>query len=163
MQGPGCINYSAILSYTRDNKCRDVNYSYKNILGKIIDAFKLKGCALEYLPVSDLALENKKVSGNAQARKRKYFLQHGTFLYDFDIEKIPTYLKHPPKEPKYRDKREHLDFLTNVPLSETDIKEAIKEAFVCGSDVLKLSGDEIVSLRELVSGKYSQDSWNYSF
>jgi len=163
LEGPGCINYSVIISYSSDNKYRDVNYSYMHILGKIVNAFKSKGVSLKYLPVSDLALENKKVSGNAQARKRKYFLHHGTFLYDFDLKKIPTYLKHPPKEPEYRDKREHLDFLANITLSETDIKEAIMEAFGCEEEALKLSGDEIVNLRELATGKYSQDSWNYAF
>jgi len=77
--------------------------------------------------LSDIAVDNKKISGNAQARKKKYFLHHGTFLYDFDIGKIPYYLKYPPKEPNYRKNRSHSDFLTNIPLTPEQLKECIRD------------------------------------
>lgn len=163
LQGPGCLNYSAIVAYERDHSYRDIKYSYRDLLSKVASEFKLKGCDIEYFPVSDLALDKKKVSGNAQARKHKFFLHHGTFLYDFDIDRISSYLKHPAKEPDYRDGRSHLDFLTNVPLSKEDIKEAVSKAFDSDEYVLELSGDDTLKLESLVREKYSQDSWNYAF
>ena len=99
LQGPGCVNYSAVLSYKSDNGYSSIRSSYRNILGKISEAMQARGINVAFYPISDLALDGRKVSGNAQARKRKYFLHHGTFLYDFDLEKIPSYLKHPAKEP----------------------------------------------------------------
>ena len=110
-----------------------------------------------------MAIGGKKFSGNAQARKKEYFLHHGTFLYDFDIPKVKIYLKHPPKEPAYRKGRHHEDFLTNINLTREELKSAVLEAFPADEGVYKPSRDEIKSLEELLLEKYSQDWWNYSF
>ena len=67
--------------------------------------------------ISDLAVEGKKFSGNAQQRKRDHLLHHGTLLYSFDLDLLPRYLKAPPRQPEYRAQRAHEDFLGNVPLT----------------------------------------------
>ncbi|MFQ5952668.1 MAG: biotin/lipoate A/B protein ligase family protein [Candidatus Omnitrophota bacterium] len=134
LQGPGCFNYSTILSYERDDNYRHVKSSYKKILGMISGSLKTKGFNTVFYPISDLALDGKKISGNAQARKRKYFLHHGTFLYDFDLDKISHYLKCPKKEPEYRKGRPHEDFLANIPMEKEELKEIIKEVFSCDKE-----------------------------
>src|SRR2546430_956305 len=63
---------------------------------------------------SDLACLQRKVSGNAQQRKRSHLLQHGTLLYDFDAERVGNYLTMPPRQPDYREHRSHSKFLTNI-------------------------------------------------
>ncbi|MGD2279050.1 MAG: lipoate--protein ligase family protein, partial [Candidatus Omnitrophota bacterium] len=129
LQGPGCLNYSAVLSYERGNDFKDIRTSYNYILGKISDNFKAKGVNVDFFPVSDLALGGKKVSGNAQARKKRFFLHHGTFFYAFDLPRVASYLKHPSSEPEYRNSRPHKDFLTNLPISGDRIKRSILEVF----------------------------------
>ena len=52
---------------------------------------------------SDLVLDGRKFSGNAQQRKRTHLLHHGTILYAFDVSRIGDYVKHPPRMPEYRD------------------------------------------------------------
>ena len=130
LQGPGCLNYSAIISYSRDRRFKNINDTYRIILGSAADSFKEKGREVEFLPVCDLAIDGKKISGNAQARKKKYFLLHGTVLYDFDIEKISYYIKHPPKEPDYRKQRPHSDFVANISLRADEIMETYKGVFL---------------------------------
>ena len=71
LQGPGCFNYSAVLSYDRDKSYSGVRSSYRKILGEIRDALKIKRFNAEFFPLSDIGLDTRKISGNAQARKRK--------------------------------------------------------------------------------------------
>lgn len=163
LQGPGCVNYSAVLSYKSDNGYSSIRSSYRNILGKISEAMQARGINVAFYPISDLALDGRKVSGNAQARKRKYFLHHGTFLYDFDLEKIPSYLKHPAKEPEYREGRPHKNFLTNIPISREDLAGLVREAFSCREDILEMGNDDLKTLNRLIADKYSSDHWNYAF
>ncbi|MFC1480411.1 biotin/lipoate A/B protein ligase family protein [Candidatus Omnitrophota bacterium] len=163
LEGPGCFNYSTILSYDRDKMYRDVRGSYRRILGKISDIFKARGYGVEFFPVSDLALDGKKISGNAQARKRKYFLHHGTILFDFDLEKIPVFLRHPSVEPEYRKGRAHQDFITNIPIPYEELKELLRCAFPPSKDVWKPDQEDLRELDRLVLQKFSVDKWNYAF
>jgi lipoate-protein ligase A len=63
---------------------------------------------------SDVAVGDRKISGNAQARRWKALLVHGTLLVDFDYELAEAVLKHPPREPAYRRGRAHRDFLVTL-------------------------------------------------
>ncbi len=163
LQGPGCLNYSLILSVDIGNGMSSVNSSYRFILGSIIDTFKKKGLDAGYVPVSDMAIGDKKFSGNAQARKKKFFLHHGTFLYRFDLEKITEYIKYPPKEPEYRQGRGHSHFVTNISFSRTEIEDVIISSF--GNISREYSPDERDKrgIECLINEKYRKDSWNLLF
>lgn len=63
---------------------------------------------------SDVAVGDRKISGNAQARRWRAVLVHGTLLVDFDHELADAVLKHPPREPAYRRGRSHRDFLATL-------------------------------------------------
>lgn len=60
---------------------------------------------------NDFTIGNRKVGGNAQYIKRKRFVHHTTFLWNYDLEKMAC-LKHPKRTPPYRVGRDHADFLT---------------------------------------------------
>ena len=129
LQGPGCLNYSLILSYKRDPMLRDIRKSYEFIIDSICGSLEKMGIDVRHEPLSDIALDGKKFSGNAQVRRRRYLLHHGTILYDFPIEKVGRYLKMPKKEPGYRKGRGHSEFLANLNIKPQDIKQAIISAF----------------------------------
>src|SRR5262245_61334976 len=114
--GPGCVNYAVAISLVSRPELADVGASLCFVLQHIVNAFGLEGLAVA--PPSDLALDGRKVSGNAQRRGRRAMLQHGTILYDFDPSLAVRYLETPPREPAYRRRRRHDDFMGNVPLSE---------------------------------------------
>lgn len=63
---------------------------------------------------NDFIIEEKKCAGNALYIKKDRWLIHTSFLWDFDSDKM-SWLKYPPKAPKYRQGRAHKDFL--FPLS----------------------------------------------
>ena len=163
LQDRGCLNYSAILSYSRDEKYRKIDLSYESIMKGLAAGFSDKGQDVEFLPISDLAVSGRKFSGNAQARKRRYFLHHGTVLLDMDISKIGRYLKHPPKEPAYRVGRPHEDFVVNIELSREAVKDVILGVFAPDGVIWQPKTRDVEGLKELVEKKYSLDSWNFCF
>ena len=74
--GPGCLCYSVLLSLDRHPTLRDVRLSYKLILGVLIDALAVPGLTIR--GISDLAIGERKVSGNSQRRSSRALLHHGT-------------------------------------------------------------------------------------
>jgi len=163
LQGPGCINYSAILSYDSAGEYRDIRTSYQSILQRLADSLRKEGHDVNFFPICDLALSKKKISGNAQARKKKFFLHHGTFLISFDLDKVPRYLKHPSKEPEYRNGRSHKDFLANISISREELEHLIKETFSATEGRWIPGKDDLKELKNLVDNKYRADKWNYAF
>lgn len=155
LQGPGCLNYSLIISKDRDPALNDLRKSYAWILGKVIAALGRSGVRAVFRPISDLAVPDgeKKFSGNAQHRGRRFILHHGTILYAFDLEKIERYLAIPREVPEYRRKRGHLDFVVNVPLDPVVFRQALCEEFsVIGVDV-EWPPEERQALAEACAGR----------
>jgi len=164
LQGPGSLNYSLVLSYERYGCMRDVVSSYHEILRGIVASLKNNGFPdAGFFPISDIALGDKKISGNAQARKKNFFLHHGTVLFNMDLAKISEYLKYPPNEPEYRKGRPHSDFIANIPATREQLEKVIGEAFRCSGAKERIEEKDIEELRDLVRRKYSSDSWNLCF
>jgi lipoate-protein ligase A len=63
---------------------------------------------------SDVAVGDRKISGNAQARRWKALLVHGTLLVDFDHDLTGLVLRCPLREPAYRRGRSHRDFMVTL-------------------------------------------------
>ncbi len=162
LQGPGCLNYSLILEYPSGEGKTDIRLSYSRVLNGIAEAFAAEGISVKVLPMSDLAADGKKISGNAQARKRRYFLHHGTLLLNFDLSRISTYLKHPPCEPEYRKGRLHEEFVANLSLGREEVEGIIKKAFCCDGEWSPGESD-IAEIKRLGNEKYSNKEWNWCF
>ena len=118
--GPGCLNYSVVLPLPREPRWHDVRYSWKWSMDRMRQTLALP--ELQCAGDSDLVIEQRKVSGNAQRRTRNAILQHGTLLYAFDSARAERLLKPPHRQPSYRAGRSHRDFLGNLPLSAGEIR-----------------------------------------
>jgi len=57
---------------------------------------------------------NRKAGGVALKRRRRALLLHGTILTEADIEVLARTLRHPSREPHYREGRTHEEFLINL-------------------------------------------------
>jgi lipoate-protein ligase A len=127
LQGPGCLNFTLVLPLGYTAGLRDINSSYRMILDPCREALGLEGSAMR--GSCDLALGDRKFSGNAQKRSRHCLLHQGTLLWNFDLSRIPLYLRQPRKQPEYREAREHLDFVMNLPLDATELRQRIASAW----------------------------------
>ncbi|HEY7428185.1 MAG TPA: lipoate--protein ligase family protein [Gemmataceae bacterium] len=154
--GRGCLLYTLILRYERDPALCDIRPSYRFILGHIGRALAEGTGDIEQAGVSDLALDGRKFSGNAQQRKRSFLLHHGTLLYAFDLSRMPTYLREPPRQPEYRAGRAHLAFLRNLPLDGEELKRRLRCAWA--ADML-LSAWPAEAVRRLAADKYTNREW----
>ena len=116
LQGPGCLNY-ALVHPIAPGEVLNVEATNKMVMETQRAAIeKVLGEAVKVEGHTDLAVAGRKFSGNAQRRKTRYFLFHGTVLLDFDLELVGRLLLPPSKEPGYRARRAHGEFIRNLPL-----------------------------------------------
>jgi lipoate-protein ligase A len=113
LQGPGCLNYTLIVSLTVRPELANVAESYRVLLSRVAGALGLAG--LEVCG-SDLLLAGRKVSGNAQRRTRGWLLHHGTLLHALDLRLVERFLREPLRTPPHRRGRTHSEFLAALPL-----------------------------------------------
>ena len=161
LQGPGCVNYALILPMNRESAgaLEGITGANRFIMERHRAALSgLLGQPVAIEGHTDLAIDGRKFSGNAQRRKRTHLLFHGSFLLGFDLDRIPRFLRAPSREPAYRQGRGHLDFLTSLNVGRAALQKSLKEAW----DTRPAS--EIKDLRahivQLVAEKYSRDNWN---
>lgn len=114
------LNYSLFASTKEKKELYPVKDSYVILLGLLTKVLARQGISADSAGKSDIAVESagvlKKISGNAQFRKRDCIVQHGTMILDTKIiDRVLQNLSHPPEEPEYRKKRKHSDFLTSLP------------------------------------------------
>jgi len=131
LQGPGCLNYTLVLSKEKHPQLNDLRKSYVWITAKVIEALGPAGSEAYFRPTSDIAIgpDEKKFSGNAQHRRKHYILHHGTILYTFDLSLISRYLNSPKDTPQYRKHRSHTDFVTNIPIDPRVFKDHLAQSF----------------------------------
>jgi lipoate-protein ligase A len=160
LQGPGCFNYSLVLNGAV-HRFRTVREGFRYVLERhrnIIQALTGAEVALE--GISDLAIGARKFSGNAQYRKSRAVLIHGTFLLDFDLPRMGRYLALPVKQPAYRKNRSHLEFLTNVPVPPAELRRCLKESWSAAEALDQVPGRRI---DRLVQERYGQSAWSEKF
>lgn len=128
LQTDGVFNYS----YTAPDPNRyDITRVFDLGASLIIDALASLGVESHKRGISDVAVGERKISGNAQARRWRAVLLHGTVLVRIDRDLLQSVLRHPSREPDYRQGREHGNFI--VTLDDLAIKASpndIEEAFV---------------------------------
>lgn len=154
--GRGCLLYSLVLSYERHPALREISSSYRYVLDRVCVAVRGLAQNAEREGPSDLAANGYKFSGNAQQRKRRYFLHHGTLLYDFDIDLIGCYLPPPPRQPSYRDNRSHSDFVRNLPATAAELQSRLRQTWQVENAWADWPEAEV---RRLVAEKYATPEW----
>jgi lipoate-protein ligase A len=151
--------YAVVLSYQLRPALRSIDQAHNFVLDAIVGALnrQLKDGAVIRAGTSDLAIGDRKVSGNALRCRRHFMLYHGTLLYDFPLPLIPKYQLLPSRQPKYRQQRNHDDFVMNLPLAGEQIRAALVEAFAARESCKSIPDDWV---QRLVAEKYIQAEWN---
>jgi len=158
LQGPGCLNFALALRYDTLPGSRDLHRSYALILDTLAAALSTQTGAVVRAGVSDLAVEGRKVSGNAQRRKRNAFLHHGTLLYAPDIQAVTRYIREPEDRPDYRGDRSHAAFLGRLTQSPVELRGIVSRAFRA-TGKRDITDWETNLAEQLVREKYSRNAW----
>lgn len=154
---PGCLMYALVFAYDRRPDLRLIDRAHRFVLDRMAAALNTLAPGLRQAGVSDLALVNRKVSGNSMRCCRHSMLYHGTLLYDMPLELIDRYLCMPPRQPDYREARPHGAFVANLPISGGDVRSRTVGVWqaVATTDPWPR---ELTT--QLVREKYARDAWN---
>lgn len=159
--GPGCLAYAVVLPVGLDPELETVTGTNRWVM----ERNRVALAAATGLPVvirghTDLAVDEWKFSGNAQRRRRRALLFHGTFLLGMDLEPVARLLPPPSSEPEYRRGRAHGAFIRNLGVSSDRVRGAMEE-------VWGVTGAWAGSLGERVAGwmaeRYGRREWHRRF
>ena len=127
--------------------------------------YHLKVLCFDSTSTFEITLNNKKVVGSAQVRKKGVFLQHGSIILSLDKEKVARLLK--IKNIKLLEKASGL--FDEMKIQNFEIERFISNLISGFSDIFgmepqssTLSEQEINSTDFLIENKYSRASWNFN-
>jgi lipoate-protein ligase A len=160
----GLVVHDADLPGTRED-------SFMIVCTALAQAISSFGVKAEHRPVNDVEVDGKKVSGNAQLRRRGSVLQHGTVLVDTDLGAMDAVLKVSPSNrrgvsmPSQR-VTTLASLLGTAPDMDTlksrltaGLARAFGAEFVRGN----LSEREVALVTRLVEERYGRRDWNMKF
>ena len=109
---------------------------------------------------NDYVLGNKKFAGNAQGLSRDRFVHHTSILWDYDPGTMAI-LSNPEKQPDYRQRRDHNDFLCKLneflPTRDSLPDAIVQELHSMGFEVEETDPDDPY-LSEVLSRKHHKSS-----
>jgi len=169
----GEITYSLIVNET-DLGVSDAVTGYQKLCGGIIYALDRLGVKAEFSSGSprecpNILASGRKISGNAQLRRRGVILQHGTVLVDINLEEMFTFLRVPwakSVEEVVQVAERKLTSLRQVLNSEIPfnaVSEALIQGFGKALQAQFIRGELTpfeVETAEKLYGKYRSDEWN---
>jgi lipoate-protein ligase A len=154
--GPRCLCFTLVMNYDSAPRLNEIPASNRYILDRVVRALApVVSASVE--GTSDLAVGGVKFSGNAQQRKRRFFLHHGTLLCGFDLALVSKYLHAPERQPNYRRDRPHAEFVTNLPV---EVEEAKRLLITEWRPDGVYGPPPLAKVRELVGEKYAREEWN---
>jgi lipoate-protein ligase A len=158
--GPGCLMWSVITPHPLATPPIDAIHAA--MLDPLVAAVRAAGRPVERRGSSDVALVvegvERKVSGNALRVRRGAVLYHGTLLDSFDLPAIGRLLRHPPREPEYRARRPHGEFVANLGLGRGRLEAAVRIAFDAADETRDWPRDRVAAL---VADRYATPAWTH--
>ena len=167
LTGGGAVlhEYELTYSFISRRYPQNIVESYKWICDAIVISINRLGFDASFVPLNDIVIAGKKVSGSAQTRRKGVLLQHGTILLGVDVNKMFSVLKVPSE--KLRDKiikdvKERVTSLAGT--TYDDMATSLKTSFAAKFEAKLiddiLSTEEISHARWLAERKYSNNEWN---
>lgn len=155
--GPGCLMYAVLLDYRKRPKLRMLDKAHAFVMHQLGEALNSIGIETKMEGTCDLTFNGRKFSGNALRCKRNWFLYHGTILLEtFDLDLISNCLGDPKRQPDYRAKRSHSDFVTAIPGISAVIKPTLTQQWNARE---KFGAVPMDAAMKLAAEKYEDPEW----
>ena len=159
----------------RDNPIapKRIDAFYKKFLQPIIDVHKCIGLSVNYKPINDLVIENRKISGTGAGEIGDAIVFVGNLILDFDYEMMSKVLKIPDE--KFRDKvkktieenlstlKRELAFTEFEQLNEEGLNGMMVEAFekLTGPLIPSKKDDVLIAKMKALEERMINDGWLY--
>ena len=174
--GPGCLMYSIVLDMRQRPELRRLDAAHQFVIESLKSSINTLLPGISMQGTCDLTWNDRKFSGNSLRVARDHLLYHGTLLYAADLPQISRCLGTPPRQPQYRQGRDHASFITNVPLDQGLLVKAVLRAFqvdrylahfdapIVDQSHLPIHDEAFVEYlirqtRDLVYSRYGLSSW----
>jgi len=169
--GGGAVYHDSEITYSIIGReglfPKDIIASYREICGCIISGLGELGIESEFKPINDIITNGKKISGNAQTRRGGVLLQHGTVIFDVDVDRMFSLLKVPDEKIKDKMIATVKERVTSVKalkdVSFQDALSALEKGFTDGRETGagQLSEKELERAKELAESRYKTKEWNW--
>jgi len=164
----GEITYSVVASL--NDFPTDVVERYHRVCMGLIYALKSFGLNPVYKPINDIVVNDRKISGSAQTWRRRSFLQHGTLMYNTNLDELSNSLK-PLREKlmahgvsSIRDRVTTLSIALGKEVDRDEVLEALINGFSKAFETRfveeEMSGLEKKLVEKLLE-KYRSREWIY--
>jgi len=156
--GPGCLMYSVVLSVQQQG-LRKIDVAHDYVMSRLLRALHRQLPDVRWQGTCDLTRNGRKFSGNSLRIARHHLLYHGTILYDADLALISRALRQPPRQPDYRQGRDHQQFITNCSLDIGRLRGDLHDVF---GAVDVQNADRLASwIRRLRAERYDDRRWHF--
>lgn len=162
----GEVTYSVIAPITEISP--NILESYRIICNGLIQAINEFGLKAEFVPINDVTVNNKKISGSAQTRRKIALLQHGTLMYNTNLNVLSESLRAPKEKLKHHKISSIFDRVTtlSIELKRRVHKDEVIHALIKGfskalnTDFIRgwYSDRELELANELID-KYKSNEW----
>ncbi|MBM3282248.1 MAG: lipoate--protein ligase family protein [Candidatus Diapherotrites archaeon] len=139
--------------------------SYQQVAEWIIAGLGKLNVKAEFVPINDLVVSGKKISGNAQTRRSGILQMHGTILCDVDVDKMFSLLRVPDEKMKGKTITMVKERVTSLKQHGADdytkIYHALHEGFIENKKITegKWTKEEKQNAQILAEEKYSAQKW----
>lgn len=169
------LTYSFFIPVSFDSMKCSVEESFKKIAQPLILALNNMGLNASFSGLNDISIKNKKISGNAQTRKEKVILQHGTILLSVNEKLMFNCLK--ISKEKLKDKAiqepakritslveeitEDFDLMQATDILKNEIIKAYENLFEVSFSNKPVTKKELSVAVELKTKFFNNKEWNF--
>lgn len=158
----GNLNFSFITSESLNL------HNFSKFIEPMVDVLKELGIEAELQGKSDIFLDGKKISGNAQFSSKGRMFSHGTILFDTDIENMLRAINPRQVEIESNAVQSIRRFVTNIRehLNEDMTLAQLKESILRGvfgsyqPPVYQLTDEDWAKIEEIKASRYDSWDWN---
>lgn len=182
------ITYSIVVSEAHPKIPRSVNKAYYILAQGLLEGYRLLGIDADFAiterellkdrsavcfekpAMYEMIVDGKKISGNAQLRKKGVLLQHGSIPMKFnatmlfDLFHFSSEEKRERQRKKFLEKAMSINEITNKVYTYDQLRDAFLQGFETSlhieTEPLELTKEQWQYVTYLAETKYKTDAWN---
>ncbi len=139
---------------------KNIEDSFRQTCSCVIDALEACGITATFKPPNDVLVNNKKVSGSAQVKKKKAYLTHGTIILKLEHNIIQRVLKN-ARQDYTSSIQQECGVVPKIDVLKNALRSALQNRFQIQCQNGEFSKPEKQLIQELIKNKYGTRAWNF--